>query len=99
MKKWMILLFASIITLLAFRNFSPITVTGIVTDQQNNPVAGATVTEIGSGNTTITSKAGKFSITVGNASARLLISFLGFESLTININAGKSMHIRLQAAA
>jgi Ca-activated chloride channel family protein len=99
MKKWMLPLFALMIILLAFRNFNPITVHGTVTDQQNKPIAGATVSEIASGNSTITDKAGKFSIAVSNESASLVISYIGYGSVTVKINAGKQIHIRLKPDA
>jgi TonB-dependent starch-binding outer membrane protein SusC len=59
-------------------NAQQLTVTGQVTmDQTNEPLAGATVLEKGTTNGVITDQDGKYSITVSNANAALVFSFVG----------------------
>src|SRR5688572_32023254 len=60
-------------------------VSGKVTDQDNKPVAGATVSVQGSNIATQTNPDGSFSITVSNRNAELVISFVGLETRRISV--------------
>jgi TonB-linked SusC/RagA family outer membrane protein len=59
-------------------------VTGKITDKQNNPLVGATVNVRASNTSVQTDQNGKFSITVPDADARLIISYVGYMSQTIS---------------
>ena len=65
-------------------------VQGTVTDQQGEPIIGATVTEgagtstVGGG--TITDLDGRYQIQVSGSDATLTFSFLGFEAETVHVN-------------
>ncbi|MFT3936596.1 MAG: TonB-dependent receptor [Chitinophagaceae bacterium] len=75
-------LFSALFLLLAFPAmlFSQSkTVTGIVTDESNNPLPGITVTVKGTKNGTATDAAGKFSIAVPKGGV-LVLSSVGYES-------------------
>src|SRR5215217_2776047 len=98
MKKWLTFLIASCLLMLAFRNNNSL-ITGIVTDQKNNPIAGATIAERGSGKTVITDNGGKFSMTTSNENVTLKISAIGYTTATVKAIAGKSLHIRLKSAS
>ncbi|HVF95967.1 MAG TPA: TonB-dependent receptor plug domain-containing protein, partial [Flavisolibacter sp.] len=75
-----------IIMLLAlpFSMWAQTVVNGRVTDPQNNPLPGATITVQGTRTSTQSDPNGNFSITVPNANARLVISSVGFGARTIN---------------
>lgn len=60
------------------------TVNGRVTDAQNNPVPGATITIQGTRTSTQSDANGAFIISVPNSSARLVITSVGFAARTIN---------------
>src|SRR5215475_343364 len=64
-----------------------ITVTGKVSDEKGASVAGATVTEKGTRNATTTIDDGTFTITVKNK-ARLIISYVGYETYEVEAKAG-----------
>jgi TonB-dependent starch-binding outer membrane protein SusC len=61
------------------QNFA-IPVTGRVTDENNNPLAGVTVQVKKSNTTTTTNETGSFSITVPDKKAVLVFTYVGFES-------------------
>jgi len=88
---------ASMIILVAFKN-EKVTVTGIVTDQQNTPIAGATVSESGSSKSVLTDKGGKFSIAVSSEHAKLTISYVGYASAVVKAKVGGQLHIKLKPA-
>jgi TonB-linked SusC/RagA family outer membrane protein len=61
------------------------TVTGRVTEAGTNaPLAGATVTQRGANKTAVTDADGKFSIVVTGTNAKLVISYVGFVSQTVD---------------
>src|SRR5690554_2539105 len=59
-----------------------VTITGVVLDQNNQPIPGATVSVPGTGFGTATDMDGKYSITVPEGST-LIFSFIGFQSHTV----------------
>ncbi|HSB93720.1 MAG TPA: von Willebrand factor type A domain-containing protein, partial [Flavitalea sp.] len=94
MKKWLIFLAAAMFVLVAFRP-EKLVVTGIVTDQQNTPITGATVSERSTNNSVFTDKAGKFSIAVSSSNATLLIAYVGYNASSVKVKTGGPMHIKL----
>jgi len=75
-----------ILLVLPFSVWAQVIVNGRVTDAQNNPLPGATV-NVRSTNTSVqTDQNGAFSITVPNANAKLVISYVGFVSQTLDAN-------------
>ena len=68
-------------------------VTGKVTDEQGNPVSGATITELGSTNATQADANGDFTIRVGN-NARLAITSVGHRGSTITVT-GNTVSVTL----
>jgi TonB-linked SusC/RagA family outer membrane protein len=73
--------------ILPFSTWAQTVINGRVTDAQNVPLAGATVTVQGTKNSTQTDASGAFSITVPNANSRLVISSVGFTSTTVAASA------------
>src|SRR5690554_4743716 len=61
-----------------------VTITGIVRDQNQEPIPGVTVSLPGTGTGTATDMDGRYSITVPEGST-LVFSFIGFESHTVEV--------------
>ena len=57
---------------------------GIVTDEEYEPLIGASIVESGTDNYTFTDKDGKFQITMENTSHQLVVSFIGFISTKVD---------------
>ena len=68
------LLFVSIVTMAQTK------VTGSVTDDQGDPVIGASIKVVGTNTGTITNTDGEFSLTVPNQNSKLEISYIGMAS-------------------
>src|SRR5437868_458052 len=86
------LLFANIL-------FAQKTVTGIVTDDNGQPVVGATVAAKGSSAATQTNSEGKFSITVPNGAKTLAVTSIGFTSQELAIGNQGNVSVSLVASA
>ena len=71
-----------------------ITVTGIVTDSEREPVIGANVVEKGTTNGVSTDLDGKFSLSV-NPNSTLVISYIGYHSREVVAEGGKLIEIIL----
>lgn len=71
-----------------------VTVSGTVTDQNGQPIPGATVSVPGTSIGTATDLDGKYSITVPE-NASLVYSFIGFESQTVEVNNQSTIDISL----
>ena len=75
---------------------APITVTGTVVDDSNNPLPGVTVKTKDGSVTTVTDANGKFTINV-EANTTLVISFIGFDSQEVTATEAV-MNVRLLPA-
>jgi TonB-linked SusC/RagA family outer membrane protein len=74
-------------------------VSGTVTDAGNAPLTGVSVRLRGSATATTTDAAGRFSLTVPQASGTLEFSFVGFVTQTVAINSATTNYtVRLQEA-
>lgn len=71
-----------------------ITVKGLVTDAQNMPLPGATVSEKGTKNSTVTSMDGGYQIKV-KANATLVFSFIGTKSTQLPVNNRTTINTKL----
>ncbi|EEI92178.1 hypothetical protein HMPREF0765_2331 [Sphingobacterium spiritivorum ATCC 33300] len=74
-----------------------ITVSGKVTDEQNQPLSGVTITEIAGTHTTQTDQNGAFSLQISSAEAKLRITFVGYESQTQTVKSGQQLAISLKS--
>ena len=86
------------VLLLLFCNvlFAQKTITGKITDPNNLPVAGATVTVKGSNVASETDVNGNFSISVPNGKNSLIVTSVGFEPQTINVANQSNVSVSLE---
>ncbi|MBJ2175899.1 TonB-dependent receptor [Aureibaculum sp. A20] len=75
------------------------TVSGTVLDDLQEPLPGASVVVKGTNNGVVTDFDGKFTITVKNENARLLISFIGFETKEISLDGSSNYTVQLEVGA
>ncbi len=76
-----------------------ITVKGVVTDEYDDPIIGATVAVKGAATTgTITDLDGNFTLNVP-ANATLLVSFVGMETQEVKAVSGETLNIKLKDSA
>jgi Ca-activated chloride channel family protein len=81
--------------LLAVSGNSTITVTGTVMDSNQDPLPGATILIKGTTTGTLSDINGEFSITVPDAQAILVVSYVGFESQEVKIKGSDPLVIVL----
>ena len=82
------LLFVSIVTMAQTK------VTGSVTDDQGDPVIGASIKVVGTNTGTITNTDGEFSLTVPNQNSKLEISYIGMASQTLRAQSNMRIQLR-----
>ncbi|MEP5338185.1 MAG: TonB-dependent receptor [Algibacter sp.] len=70
-------------------------ITGYITDIGGQPLAGATVLEKGTQNGAQTDFDGRFSLTLSNQNATLVVSYLGFKSKEVALNNQTNINITL----
>lgn len=71
------------------------TINGTVTDNTGLPIIGATVLEVGTTNGTITDIDGKYTLSA-NSAGKVLFSYIGYVSQTINIKGQKVIDAQLE---
>lgn len=70
-------------------------ITGVVLDDQNVPLPGANVQEKGTTNGVVTDFDGNFNISVTDANATLVVSYIGFETKEINLDGSSTYSVQL----
>ena len=73
------------------------TITGKVIDDKGNPVSGASVIVKGSKNGTSTDSSGNFTLTAPASARQILVSNVGYSSLSVPVGIGKDLSITLTA--
>lgn len=71
------------------------TVTGIVTDENMQPLEGVTVKVKGSSTTAITNNNGRFSIMLNNKENTLIFSYIGYKETEYHVNGESNIQIKL----
>lgn len=74
------------------------TITGTVTDEANNPLAGVTVLNRNKDKSTQTSSSGGFSLQAASGDV-LVVSYVGYETQTITVGSGNTLSVRLVVVA
>ncbi|MCG8701387.1 MAG: von Willebrand factor type A domain-containing protein [Bacteroidales bacterium] len=93
MKKTIILTVLVAITAICFS--ATRTITGVVLDDQGQPLPGVTVTIKGTTQGTITDIDGKFTLQVNSEDAELVFSFIGFQNESLKIAALNNITIQM----
>ena len=70
-------------------------VSGTITDQSGQPLPGANIVEKGTANGTQSDFDGKFSLTVADENAVLIVTYLGYSTKEVNIDGQTSVTIKL----
>lgn len=80
-----------------YQGASPITVSGVVSDQNNQPLIGVTITLKGvrSGGT-VTDVSGKFKINVPKSTETLVISYVGYNTIEVPVNNRTVVNIKME---
>lgn len=73
-----------------------IEVSGRVVDEHGNAIVGATIKHKTSSKSTMTGQEGKFTLTVDDAKATLVVSFIGYDTQEVIVSAGVSMLIKMK---
>lgn len=76
----------------------PINITGVVLNDKGEPLDGATVSEEGTSNATMTNADGSYAIRVAGENAVLLFSFVGYQPKQITVNQKTTINIELISA-
>lgn len=93
-KKWLFILICCFVPILLWSQ-QAVTITGLVVDEQNNPVIGATIMEKGTQNGTITALDGTYSINV-NAGSVMIITYIGYVTQEIPVGSNTVVNVVLQ---
>jgi TonB-linked SusC/RagA family outer membrane protein len=78
---------------------SELKVSGKVTQSDNTPLGGATVAIKGARKSVTTDKDGSYTITVPNADATLVITFVGYATREVPVNGSTQLDIVLQSSS
>ncbi|SEA40126.1 SusC/RagA family TonB-linked outer membrane protein [Pedobacter hartonius] len=75
--------------------YAQTTLRGVVTDNENNPLPGATIAVAGSNVKALTDVAGKYTMIVPASGKQLIFSFVGLKSQTVDINGRTVVNVTL----
>ncbi len=81
--------------LVSFHGQSQVTISGVVTDEKNQPLQGATVNEKGTGNGTSTNESGNFQLSVKDAKTVLVITAVGHSPKSITVGLQTMINVSL----
>jgi TonB-linked SusC/RagA family outer membrane protein len=95
MKKHIRLLFLLGFTLLSVTMWAQKTVTGVVSDEDGQPILGVTIAEDGTSNGTITDIDGKFSLTVADENAVLVFTFIGLQDVRQPVGTASTVNVTM----
>src|SRR5689334_8830054 len=76
-------------------SYGQIPVQGKVTDNNNQPLAGVSVTEKGTSNGTTSSNGGTYSISVASRESILVFSYVGYPTQEISVGGRTSIDMQL----
>lgn len=76
---------------------SALTVTGVVTDDEEQPLPGVNIIEKNTTNGVTSDANGNYSLVVGNEDAVLIFSFIGYQTQEVSVNGRTSINVQLAA--
>lgn len=97
MKKLLILVAPVLLLMLAFRPVKTFTITGKITDESGNPVAGASIVIKGTRTGTSSKADGTFTLNAPDNSKVIVITALGFEPLEISLQGKTTINAVMKA--
>lgn len=89
-------LFISAMNFTATAQQSQLKITGKVVDQQGDPIAGATISVVGTTIGTLSASDGTYSLSNVPSSSRIQVSFIGYITQTIEVSGRTSIDVVLQ---
>lgn len=95
LRMWLVVCSVFLTTIL----FAQKTISGKVTDPNNQPVVGATVTVRGTNIATQTGADGDFSVAVPNDNSVVVISSVGFETQELTVGGQTNLAVAMKTAA
>jgi len=95
MKHRLLLLIVSVLCSMTYAHAQQITVSGKVTDEEGEPLAGTSVLATQSGEGTVTDKNGEYSLNLKNASD-VVFEFMGFEAQTLRVEKTRVINVVLK---
>ena len=98
MRNIMIILILAFVTMQAFQFNEPITVTGTITDNHGQPLAGVMVMVKGTKMGTVTDQTGFFSISIPDEKSILVFNAVGYESREIKPGTKRKLSITLKTS-
>ncbi|MDL2212574.1 TonB-dependent receptor [Bacteroides sp. OttesenSCG-928-D19] len=98
MKRKILLMMLSVMLGVTAAHAQQVNVTGLVLDEMNEPLIGATVTVEGSTNGTVANAEGHFTIQA-KPTDKLVINYLGYKTKTITVGNNKRFEINLEPAS
>ena len=78
---------------------NPRTVTGVVTNQENIPLSGVSITLKGSAVGTSTDTSGRFSISVPGSKGVLVFSYVGLDNQEVALTSSNTLSVKLTSAS
>ena len=84
------------ILLFQFISFAQVQVNGLISDEQGQPLPGATILEKNTSNGVVTDFDGNYSIQVSDDNASLIISFVGYKTLEVSVGDLSDFNFNLQ---
>ena len=76
----------------------PVQIKGRITNEKGEPLAGANITEKGTGNATMSAQDGSFELAATKAGAVLIISYVGYVTKEVAVGKEKNLSISLALA-
>lgn len=93
--QWILLLCAIMFSTLPALSQTARTITGTVTDEQNQPLPGVSVVVAGTTNGVMTNVKGSYSVTVNSNTAVLKFSFIGYVTKEVTVGTSNSINLSL----
>ncbi|MDO6604390.1 SusC/RagA family TonB-linked outer membrane protein [Arenibacter palladensis] len=75
------------------------TISGVVTDNDGNPLPGANIVEKGTTNGVTADFDGNYTIAVSDENATLVVSYIGFATTEVTVNGQSSINVTLEESA
>ncbi|MEO8404845.1 MAG: von Willebrand factor type A domain-containing protein [Chitinophagaceae bacterium] len=96
MKRLLIMIIPALIAVFAFRSATTFSVTGKITDEAGNPIAGASAVEKGTKNGFSSDQNGIYKLTVKDQNAIIVFNYIGYEKKEMFVNGQAVLNVTLK---